>query len=151
MPHPNFVPVSLRCSRTTQSSGVSGSASTLTALPLTVNAMAAMRSSVGNRFLDGIFLLVAGVIRPRDGRGFILSLNLYRPRGRSFRGVIPEIDIWRVASLMLKRYGDRARQESARHADELWAAGDATGEVTWLRIGDVIGQLANTTPPGPLH
>jgi len=65
--------------------------------------------------------------------------------------VIPEIDIWRVANLMLKRYGHRARQESARHADELWAAGDATGEVIWLRIGDVIGQLANTTPPGPLH
>jgi len=65
--------------------------------------------------------------------------------------VIPEIDIWRVASLMLKRYGDRARHESARHAAELWAAGDATGEVIWLRIGDVIGQLANTIPPGPLH
>jgi hypothetical protein len=30
------------------------------------------------------------------------------------------------------------------------AAGD-TGEVIWLRIGDVIGQLANTTPSGPLH
>jgi len=65
--------------------------------------------------------------------------------------VIPEIDIWRVANLMLKRYGHSARQESARHADELWAAGDTTGEVIWLRIGDAIGQLANTTPPGPLH
>jgi hypothetical protein len=30
-------------------------------------------------------------------------------------------------------------------------AGDTTGEVIWLRIGDVIGQLANTTPSGPLH
>src|SRR6266446_6821106 len=38
--------------------------------------------------------------------------------------MIPQIDIWRVANLMLKRYGDRARQESARHADDLWAAGD---------------------------
>ena len=53
--------------------------------------------------------------------------------------MIPEIDIWRVANLMLKRYGDKARQESARHADKLWAAGDATGEVIWLRIEDVIG------------
>jgi transposase len=35
-----------------------------------------------------------------------------------------EIDIWRLAILMLKRYGDRARQGSARYADELWAAGD---------------------------
>jgi len=27
--------------------------------------------------------------------------------------VIPEIDIWRVANLMLKRYGDLAEAESA--------------------------------------
>jgi hypothetical protein len=80
-----------------------------------------------------------------------LSLSFYTRAPSTLRGVIPEIDIWRVANLMLKRYGDRARQESARHADELWAAGDATGEVIWLRIGDVIGQLANTIPPGPLH
>jgi hypothetical protein len=33
--------------------------------------------------------------------------------------VIPEIDIWRVANLMLKRYGDNAEAESARRVDEL--------------------------------
>src|SRR5579864_7475805 len=36
MPQPNFVPVILRCSRITQSKGVSGSASTVTARPLIV-------------------------------------------------------------------------------------------------------------------
>ena len=36
-PQPNLVPVSFRCSRTTQSSGVSASTSTLAALPLIVN------------------------------------------------------------------------------------------------------------------
>src|SRR6185312_16214513 len=36
-PQPNLVPVSFRCSRTTQSSGVSGSTSTLAAFPLIVN------------------------------------------------------------------------------------------------------------------
>src|SRR3954451_17741328 len=41
-PHPNLVPMSFRCSRTTHSSGVSGSASTLTALLLIVNATAGM-------------------------------------------------------------------------------------------------------------
>src|ERR1700686_5226842 len=46
-PQPNFVPVSLRCSRTTQSNGVSGSASTLTGLPFTVNAIAAIPPSLG--------------------------------------------------------------------------------------------------------
>src|SRR5436190_19072470 len=42
-PQPNLVPVSFKCSRTTQSKGVSDSASTLAALPLIVNAVAAMR------------------------------------------------------------------------------------------------------------
>jgi len=32
--------------------------------------------------------------------------------------VIPEIDIWRAAQLMLKRYGDEALKESAARADE---------------------------------
>jgi len=27
--------------------------------------------------------------------------------------VIPEIDVWRAANLMLKRYGERALEESA--------------------------------------
>jgi hypothetical protein len=41
--------------------------------------------------------------------------------------MIPEIDIWRVANLMLKRYGDEAETESERRADELWEVGDAAG------------------------
>jgi hypothetical protein len=53
--------------------------------------------------------------------------------------VIPEIDIWRVAYLMLKRYGDEAE------------AGDWAGEAVWRRIIAAIGQLENTTPIGPLH
>jgi hypothetical protein len=97
------------------------------------------------------FRLVAGVIRPRDGRGFILSLNLYRPRGRSFRGVIPEIDIWRVANLMLKRYGEKAHMESAKRADELAAAGDDNGAAVWRRVMHSVGQIENKTPPGPVH
>jgi len=39
--------------------------------------------------------------------------------------MIPEIDIWPVANLMLKRYSDLAEVESARRADELWELGDA--------------------------
>ncbi len=46
-PQPNFVPVSFRCSRTTQSNGVSGSASTVAALPFTVIAIAVIRPSPG--------------------------------------------------------------------------------------------------------
>jgi hypothetical protein len=41
--------------------------------------------------------------------------------------VIPEIDIWRAAQLMLKRYGEKALEESAARADELAFAGDDDG------------------------
>jgi len=65
--------------------------------------------------------------------------------------MIPEIDIWRVANLMLRRYGDEADIESAIRAEELADAGDWAGEAGWRRIIDAIGQLVNATPPGPVH
>jgi hypothetical protein len=65
--------------------------------------------------------------------------------------VIPEIDIWRVANLMLTRYGEEARAESAKRAEELATDGDLAGVAVWLRIIDAIGQLAITTPSGAVH
>jgi hypothetical protein len=65
--------------------------------------------------------------------------------------VIPEIDIWRAAQLMLKRYGDKALEETAARADELAAAGDDNGAATWRRITNAVVQLANQTPPSPVH
>jgi len=65
--------------------------------------------------------------------------------------MIPEIDIWRVAYLMLKRYGDEADIESAIRAEELAEVGNQLGEAIWRRIINAIVQLENTTPPGPLH
>ena len=65
--------------------------------------------------------------------------------------MISEIDIWRVANLMLKRYGDEADIKSAIRGEELADAGDWAGEAVRRRIIDAIGQLKNTTPPGPLH
>jgi hypothetical protein len=65
--------------------------------------------------------------------------------------VIPEIDIWRAADLMLKSYGSNAELESARRADDLWDDGDTAGAAVWRRIIDAIGQLSNTTPPGSVH
>ena len=65
--------------------------------------------------------------------------------------MIPEIDIWRVAHLMLKRYGDEADIESALRAEELAEEGDHNGAAVWRRVIDAIAWLASTTPPGPLH
>ena len=40
-------------------------------------------------------------------------LSVYPPQPWNFRCVIPEIDIWRAATLMLKRYGDKALSKAA--------------------------------------
>jgi hypothetical protein len=58
--------------------------------------------------------------------------------------VISEIDIWRAANLMLKRYGEKALEESAARVDELAADGDHDGAVTWRRITDVRSDLRRT-------
>ena len=65
--------------------------------------------------------------------------------------MIPEIDIWRAAQLMFKRYGDKALEESAARADELVAAGDDNGAAVWRRITIAVAELANATPPGRVH
>ena len=53
--------------------------------------------------------------------------------------MIPEIDIWRVAFLMLKRYGDETETESAIRSAELAEAGDSAGTAVWRRVTDAIG------------
>lgn len=80
-----------------------------------------------------------------------MVLNVSRPQACDFPCVIPEIDIWRAATLMLKRYGDKALEQSAARAHELAAEGDHDGVDTWRRITAAVEQLANKTPPGPLH
>jgi hypothetical protein len=45
--------------------------------------------------------------------------------------MIPEKDIWRAAILMLRRYGDKALEETATRADQLDTAGDPEGAATW--------------------
>ncbi len=62
---------------------------------------------------------------------------------------MPEIDIWRAALLMLKRFGVIALRESATRADYLETEDDHDGAATWRRITDAVEQLANTTPTSP--
>jgi len=63
--------------------------------------------------------------------------------------VIREIEIWRVAVLMVNRYADEAGANSFRRAEELAAEGDHAGAAIWRRITVAIAQLTDTT--GPLN
>ena len=79
------------------------------------------------------------------------GLSLYRTLSGKFSRVISELEIWRAANLLLKRYGDKAGAEGTARADALAAAGDREGEAVWRRITHAVAQLANNTPPGPVH
>jgi hypothetical protein len=76
--------------------------------------------------------------------------------------VIPEIEIWRVAVLMVSRYADEAEANSFVHAEELRpkcesrrsapklaAEGDHAGAANRRRVRVAIEQLTDTT--GPLN
>jgi hypothetical protein len=52
---------------------------------------------------------------------------------------------------MLKRYADKALEESTARADELALAGDDDGAATWRRIMAAVAELANETPPGRVN
>jgi len=56
-----------------------------------------------------------------------------------------------AANLMLNRYGEKALEQSAARADQLEVDGDHNGAATWRRITNTVVQLANNTPPGPVH
>ena len=65
--------------------------------------------------------------------------------------MIPELDIWRAAALMLNFYGDKALEQSSARANELTGDGDHDAADTWHRITTAVAQVANTTPPAPPH
>ena len=64
------------------------------------------------------------------------------------RPVASEINIWRSAQAMVKRYGADAAAHSAMRADERLAVGDLDGQATWMRIVRAIEQL-QSGEPGP--
>jgi hypothetical protein len=88
--------------------------------------------------------------RPHPGNAG-LGLDHISAGDKLALAMIPEIDIWRAATLMLKRYGEKALEESAARADELFAEQDHDGAAVWRPIIDAVRQLANTKPSGRPH
>jgi hypothetical protein len=85
---------------------------------------------------------VAATLTGRLPSQAIVGVNRFSTASLQFTRVIPEIDIWRAANLMLKRYGEKAFEESSTRADELAADGDHDGASTWRRITAAVEQLA---------
>lgn len=55
--------------------------------------------------------------------------------------MIPDIDIWRSANVIVKQYGEDASVQAAMRADDLLAAGDTNGCAVWKRILQAVQEL----------
>ncbi len=63
--------------------------------------------------------------------------------------MIPEIDIFRVAHLLVKRHGQDAPIEAAMRADAMLDKGDLAGCAVWKRILRAVEGLQGADPaPG---
>jgi hypothetical protein len=85
----------------------------------------------------------------RDSKPQFPAIKDFETRVGYLFGVIREIDIWRVAVFMLKRYADDAEANADRRAEELETEGDHAGAAIWRRVTFAIEQLIDTT--GLLH
>ncbi len=60
---------------------------------------------------------------------------------------IADIDIWRAATLLIKRHGGPdAAIVAAQRADECLASGDMDGQAVWKRIVEAILELLRREP-----
>jgi hypothetical protein len=64
--------------------------------------------------------------------------------------MVPDIDIWPAATLLICRHGADAEIVAARRSDELFEHEDHEAHTVWLRIRRAIVEL-QTTPTGPAH
>lgn len=64
--------------------------------------------------------------------------------------MIPDIDIWRAATLLIKQHGQDAEIVAARRVDELLEQEDLDGRAVWLRIRRAIVEL-QSAPTGTAH
>ena len=62
--------------------------------------------------------------------------------------MVSEIDIYRSASVLIKRYGDRADLFALAQARRLSEKGDAAGAATWTRIAKAARDILQREP-GP--
>ena len=61
--------------------------------------------------------------------------------------MIPDRDIWRAASLLIREHRDEAEIVAARRADEMLELGDLEGQAVWLRITQAVVEM-RAVPPG---
>ena len=67
-------------------------------------------------------------------------------RGARRVAIIPDLDIYRSAHVLVKRYGQDASIEAAQRADAMLDEGDMEGHAVWLRIVRAVEELLRAEP-----
>ena len=60
--------------------------------------------------------------------------------------MIGDLDLWRAAQIMVKRYGNGATIEAAMRADEFLDQGNLDGKRQWMPIMQTIEELQRERP-----
>ncbi len=60
--------------------------------------------------------------------------------------MIPDLDIYRSAQVLVKQHGQDAPIHAAMRADAMLDKGDLDGYAVWKRILRAVEELGNTTP-----
>ena len=60
--------------------------------------------------------------------------------------MIPDLDIWRSAKLLIDQYGNIAATEAAMRADEFLDQGNMDGKRVWMRIMQAVEELRRDRP-----
>ncbi len=60
--------------------------------------------------------------------------------------MIPDLDIYQSANVLVKQHGADAPIQAAMRADAMLEAGDLDGYGVWKRILRAVEELENTTP-----
>ncbi len=60
--------------------------------------------------------------------------------------MLSDLDLWRAANVMIKRYSDATATEAAMRADEFLDRGIIDGERVWMRIMRAIEERQRERP-----
>ena len=68
--------------------------------------------------------------------------------GRMAEGatMIPDLDIYRSAQVLVKQHGEDAPIQAAMRADAMLEAGDLDGYAVWKRVWRAVEELQGTAP-----
>ncbi len=65
--------------------------------------------------------------------------------------MIPDLDIYRSANLLIKQHGEDAPIHAAMCADAMLEVGDLDGYAVWKRILRAVGELQRAEPGARVH